>query len=386
MNVNMNTSNLQANQVQSNVVQNNNQFKDADKTPFLNLLKLLSTDNKIIETTEVMDEKMMGLFLGNAQSLVNSTNATICTDDGLSLFKGLNEEEQESTKEKANENIISMLDVFNYVNVLMKNAEGELAGKSNDVVKNDYGKSIKNTLSCLNSNEPQKQNDLLKSNKLDIGNREHQITEIPIKENQSKIGSLVEKLESQVQTDKSKFKEKINYQGELIANNKPTLERDNKIIEISDESSQIKSSVLTQVKDKIVIMASEQTQGTKHVTMELHPDNMGKVDIKMTFEDNKITIEIKALNEETQKLLTSNAGELSKALSKGGEGTVNVTVKPNEAQHGQNPLDYDSQNNQDGRQKNKNYYYYNNDSEDSEEDSVFSQIINLRNLKLNNAV
>ena len=125
----------------------------------------------------------------------------------------------------------------------------------------------------------------------------------------------------------------------------------------------------------------------KHVTMELNPSNLGKVDIKMTFEDNKVTVEIKALNEETQSIISSNIDELAKILSKSSE-TVNIVFKSNESRYepqvynynqgNEQNLNQDDPNYEQGRQKN---YYYNPDesNKDKEEDSIFSQLINSLN-------
>jgi len=47
--------------------------------------------------------------------------------------------------------------------------------------------------------------------------------------------------------------------------------------------------VLAQVEDKIVMMAKD---GTQQVTMELFPENLGKVNIKMSIEAEKMIVEI----------------------------------------------------------------------------------------------
>lgn len=161
----------------------------------------------------------------------------------------------------------------------------------------------------------------------------------------------------------------------------------NKIITISDGSTEIKSQVLSQVKDKIIIMTenSQDSNGIKTITMELRPQALGKVDIKMSYENNKLTVEIKASNEETQKILSSNTDELKELLNKTSKTDVKIIVKPYEPKN-QNILNYqdnrqgsenfyqDNEQNNQGRQRNK--YYYDNDIKTKEED-VFSELIDL---------
>ena len=159
----------------------------------------------------------------------------------------------------------------------------------------------------------------------------------------------------------------------------------NKIITISDGSTEIKSQVLSQVKDKIIIMTenSQDSNGIKTITMELRPQALGKVDIKMSYENNKLTVEIKASNEETQKILSSNTDELKELLGKTSQIDVKIIVKPYEPKN-QNIINYqdnrqgsenfyqDNEQNNQGRQRNK--YYYDNDIKTKEED-IFSELI-----------
>ena len=168
-------------------------------------------------------------------------------------------------------------------------------------------------------------------------------------------------------------------------------------ITISDSSTEIKSQVLSQVKDKIIIMTGNNNEpnGIKTITMQLRPQALGKVDIKMSYENNKITVEIKALNEETQKILSSNTNELRELLSKTSQADVKIIVKPYELKHQNTPNYQDSlqgneqnlyQNNEQnhqGRQRNK--YYYDNNIKTREED-VFSELIDLNYSKIKEGI
>ncbi len=167
---------------------------------------------------------------------------------------------------------------------------------------------------------------------------------------------------------------------------------ENKIITISDDSNKIKPQVLAQVKDKIIIMTeeSQDSNSIKTITMELKPKTLGKVDIKMSYENNKLTVEIKASNEETQKILSSNIDELRDLLGKTSETDVKIIVKTYEPKD-QNALNYqgggqdiedfyqDNGQNYQGRQRNK--YYWDNKIKSKEED-VFSELININYSKI----
>lgn len=394
MNVNMSLNNLLTNQVQNTAMQKNGNLKNQHNGSFINMLNILMTQNSSTDSSGLLNNdnadssaNAMELLLGNnIKNFINLADAGISDDQSISWLTELNKEEKTDSNE-LNNNLISMLGGYNFMNSFIKNPDIEAAKEAYSAINSDYDKNLKG-ISFVNPKAYGTSNDVTKNNQQDVVNKDAaQFSEVYVKDDVKDLSSSAEKLISQIESDKNKFKEEFNYQVGLT-DNKPILEENNKIIEVSDESSQIKSSVLSQVKDKIVFIASEGTDGTdgtKQVTMELNPENMGKVDIKMTFENNKITVEIKALNEETHKILSSNAEELAKALNKNAETNVNITIKPHESQYAQNPLDYNSQNNGHGKQRNNNFYY-SNESDDSEEDSVFSQIINLRTMKLNSAV
>jgi flagellar hook-length control protein FliK len=203
----------------------------------------------------------------------------------------------------------------------------------------------------------------------------------------------VEKLVAEIEGNSEKQKNEFNFNVETQMPKEYFINGDNKIITLSDESSRIKSQVLSQLKDKIVFhteKAPTSKNEIKHVTMELQPHNLGKVDVKITFQDNKITVEIKALNEETQKILSSNAGELANILNKSTESSINIVVKNSELQHERQQLSYNQSQEQsynesydqnDGHGRQRGFYYKENKNKDSDEDSTFTELINLRNLK-----
>ncbi|MEL7649233.1 MAG: flagellar hook-length control protein FliK [Sedimentibacter sp.] len=193
-----------------------------------------------------------------------------------------------------------------------------------------------------------------------------------VTENSNSYSTFAKKLISQIEGSRNKLKQEIDYNAGIARSNLP--DYSSRIIQVSDVSSEIKSSVMSQIEDRIVLMVNEGTDGTKNVTMELNPENLGKVDIKMTYENNSLTVEVKAHNEETHKLLLSNSEELAKVLNKVSEGSVNVVVKNQEPLYEQSQLYY-SQDRE--RQQQKNTYVYKSNDKDDEENNDFEQIMRL---------
>jgi len=198
-----------------------------------------------------------------------------------------------------------------------------------------------------------------------------------------KLTEFKEAIFSKTNKTKDSFNGEIYFNSEAV-NGKVTAFADyNKIIEVSDESAKINQSVLAQVEDKIVMMAKD---GTQQVTMELFPENLGKVNIKMSIEAEKMIVEIMSLDGKTGNILALNAPELTKALQNNfSNGTVHVTVTDNSLnQYNQNSLNYNQQ--QSEKQRSSRDQNFNNNTEDIKEDFTTTEMINLRNLKLNKVV
>ncbi len=204
----------------------------------------------------------------------------------------------------------------------------------------------------------------------------------------SKSDSLKEMMSSEINKNKEEFKNELDLSRIALADKKIVFKDNNRIIKVSDESSQIKSSVLSQLNDKIMIMVRD---GSQKVKMKLFPEKLGEIDIKMSFENQKIKIEIMASNKETEKLLISHAGELTSILNKSNDSFANVVVKSSENQHSQfeqNSFTFNHQKNENQNHQNQNHqnYVFNSFAEDNDEGSLITEMINLRNLKLNTVV
>ncbi len=364
-----------------------NQVINMDNGAFFKLMTMLSDKNQgqqspQMPTADVSELNIMDLIAGS--SFINSTDVSSAVFDFDEEVKSLNEDDNK--KDIKFETVLAnFMMMFNHLNPANEKIDNEKLQP--EVIE----KLQPEVISANNLSMDLKKSDNFKyeiPNMTEKADASKQLPEIA-----PKVSSQAEKLIAEIEGKKDNLKNGIDFNfHSALASRESLVSAENKIITISDESSQIKSQVLSQVRDKIAFMAGEGSEsGIKQVTMELQPNNLGKVDIKMTFEDDKITVEIKALNEETQKILSSGAGELAKILNKTTESSINVVVKNSEIHHDNQTYNYNQNNEQrygenydqqNGQGRQKNYYYKENNKENSDEDSIFSELINLRNLKL----
>lgn len=169
----------------------------------------------------------------------------------------------------------------------------------------------------------------------------------------------------------------------ISAENKVLYENPAKIIEVSDKSSEIKTNIMDQVKDKIIMMTKD---GTKEITMELYPKELGKVNIKLSYEGNKLQLQISGTNEETNHILASNLKELTGILQNNTSSSVEASVKNHLTPYGFNDLNYDDSRQGQKENNRKKGYTFRNMAIDSDDESIITEFINLRNLKLNQIV
>lgn len=385
MNAGMNMSNinnllsLTAGKIPNNLTNNN--VVNMDKGAFLNLMTQLINENQN-QNPNMSNSALPELNIMDIISK-NNSNIDLINMDNLNLDEAmLSEVDKEKFKTQTTSSLENFISMFNYSNF------------SNKIVNNEKEFELGNTIFTAEKTVPMNFKESQTTNKPmdDLGEQVKMENTLKMeKANTSSLSVQAEKLISEIENNKESFKKEIDYNIQLLSG-KTTVQLDNKIITISDESSKLKPQIMAQVKDKITFMASEVPSlgNIKQVTMELQPHNLGKVDIKMTFEDDKITVEVKALNEETQKILSSNIEELSKALSKTTETSVKVLVKSESlfeqhiTQYETNEQrfrdTYDQENN--GQNRQRNYYFNQENEKDNDEESIFSELINLRNLKL----
>ena len=385
MNVNMDVNNIM-NQVPNNMFPVNNQVV-ADKNSFINMLAKMSGEPAV----QSKNLNIMEILAGS--SLLGPKNLTNTND-----IETISEEKPELEKEL--KGLMELQNIYNFGSPIVINTPFQ-ADRLMDTTNNDYfqGEVAFNFKPSEGQQTTDINNFLSKTEKSDILNVEVESDGNlkALSKESSNLNISAEKLITEIEGHRDKLKKGIDFQAEMLTTNKTLVEGQNKIINISDESTALKPQIMSQVKDTIVFMTKEGPEpGTnvRNVTMELHPVSLGKVEIKMTYENNKVTVEIKALNEETQNIIASKVDELASMLGKSSE-SVNIIVKSadsryehqlynyhnnNDGKGNEQSLNQDEQNNGHGRHKN-NYYY--NEEDSNEDDDTFSQLINLRNIKLN---
>jgi flagellar hook-length control protein FliK len=397
MNMNVNLNSFLANMPQNALL--TNKLSGKDKGAFMNMLNMMIGGKSEVQDplgNSGMNLNFLELFTG-----IDNMNVSSLSDENaanIDVFNKIISDKQEKQEDNNSNLLVEMQNYLNIVASSIIKTEPQLQTENlSEIVNAGYVQASKPILINFNSKQ------LLKTE--DNGNMRNVISdELILKASitETEVGKILpletsEKLAAEIQDQLDGQKNRANLQAEILTADNTLVKEQNTIIEISDESSQLKPQVLSQIKDKIVFMTEEGPEPgsvAKHVTMELHPVSLGKVDIKMTFENNKITVEIKAMNEETQKLISSNANDLVKALGKASE-SVNIIVKSADShiehqllkyshseQKNEQGFNQDEQNYEQGRQKNNHNQYYHEDNNDNEDDGIFSQLINLRNIKL----
>jgi tetrahydromethanopterin S-methyltransferase subunit F len=405
MNISLNLNNFEPIQFSQNSF-NQLQIQDMEKGGFSAMLQMAIAESGNYSKQELVgvseDLNVEDMMLNGLQEVIN-----LFDQNAVSIEESMNLEEpkenesiidckakKEQNQDNNLENLINLVGSSDFFNFDIINEKVKIDNINNIDGNEDKNHIFENYsfLQKLRSSENIKQADIIsniisKEEKLP----EAVIKEIPLESSVLESGLAKEGLTEETES-KSKVINEIDYNNEFISKNKPLSEGE-EIITISDESTEIKSQILTQVKDKIIFMSDEGNMDSiKEVTMELQPDNLGKVNIKMIFKDDKLTVEIKALNEETQKILSSNKGEIANVLGKTVDGAVNIVVKPNEFTYENHLLNYyqnNSQNHEEtdesGNQRNrhnkgKNNYHQDNHGDD---DMKFSELINISNIKMN---
>lgn len=401
MNVNMDLNNI-LNQVQNNL--NTNKSPVMGKDTFLAMLTNMMTDNSLNQLPVTMDNTEMNndfmeLLTGSGTDYLNLLNMNNIDINQVIADKDIFTSDEGKTEKPDAENILeSSYLMQNYFNLIAPQIMGIT---ENTTLNSDaYMMPELNNLQSLNHS-------IYENSFLNNGNTSYPNmgpSDIDAEQGHNEVHNekpalspQAEKLISEIEGRRNKLKNDINSNAEMLnfKVNKEIIPENNKIIQLSDESTQIKSQIVEQVRDNIVMLTEVDTADgstAKQVTMELYPRELGKVDIKMTMVDNKMTVEVKALNEETQKILASSADELLKTLNKTAE-TVNIVIKSNDSSqehHLTNHYDKENQNNEYNRDdqnldqdnKRRNEYFYDEDSKNSDDDT-FSELMNSRSTIIN---
>jgi len=110
----------------------------------------------------------------------------------------------------------------------------------------------------------------------------------------------------EVQTEKVSVEEKplvINGQVQL----KAELPKDITIIKVSDETTKLDHTATTQFANTITTKLSE---GKSEFTMQLFPENLGRVAVKLIAENGNIVVQLIADNPKTQSLLLNSSSDI----------------------------------------------------------------------------
>ena len=101
----------------------------------------------------------------------------------------------------------------------------------------------------------------------------------------------------------------------------------NVVIKVSDAKAAQKPSAASQVAQAV---ARQVKQGRQEFQMELYPQSLGKVSVKLSAENGVLTVEIAASNPKTQSLLLSGSDDIRSMLQSSTGQNVNV-VKPEQS-------------------------------------------------------
>ncbi len=94
----------------------------------------------------------------------------------------------------------------------------------------------------------------------------------------------------------------------------------NVIIKVSDASSDSAKTAFSQITDQIAV---NYKAGNPQFQMELHPQNLGKVSVKLSMQGGLLTVEIAAANPKTQSMLMASSDQIKSVL----QSTVDQPVR-----------------------------------------------------------
>ncbi len=94
----------------------------------------------------------------------------------------------------------------------------------------------------------------------------------------------------------------------------------NVVIKVSDASSDSAKTAFSQITDQIAV---NYKAGNPQFQMELHPQNLGKVSVKLSMQSGILTVEIAAANPKTQSMLMASSDQIKSVL----QSTVDQPVR-----------------------------------------------------------
>lgn len=106
--------------------------------------------------------------------------------------------------------------------------------------------------------------------------------------------------------------------------------------------------------------------GKNNLELQLEPHNLGKILLKISYEENQVNVSIVCSESKTLKLLSHSANEIGSILEANVERPFQVMVDKQEADYLQNQ----QQNQQDGRQEQQQHHQQQNHTDDNAEDFI----------------
>jgi len=94
----------------------------------------------------------------------------------------------------------------------------------------------------------------------------------------------------------------------------------NVVIKVSGASSDSAKTAFSQITDQIAV---NYKAGNPQFQMELHPQNLGKVSVKLSMQSGILTVEIAAANPKTQSMLMASSDQIKSVL----QSTVDQPVR-----------------------------------------------------------
>jgi len=140
----------------------------------------------------------------------------------------------------------------------------------------------------------------------------------------------------------------IGYQNQNPTSFANSLQTGNVIIKVSDASSNVAKTTCSQVADKISVNFKA---GNPEFQMDLYPQDLGKVSIKMAMQSGVLTVEILAADPKTQSMLMANTSEIKAMLQTTVSQPVQVMQPAQDKQWYQQQQDQSSQSQQQQQQQ-----------------------------------
>ncbi len=265
---------------------------------------------------------------------------------------------------------ISALPNSKEVNTLIENmAENQIEKlPSQSIINNDENLNVNQ---AYNSSVTQQIN-------IDVPNENKDIIENPIEENinilqktdnkneldvskNDNVGSLENTLHTaEIKVTNAEGKDFSDTKDDLNGNenlkqtkvdekevNTEILQKPFQMIRITDSSTKLDKPVETPVNVQVAdAIKTNLSEGKKEFEIQLMPENLGKISVKLVLENGALSVEMKAVNPKTQSLLAENSAEIKSILENASQKVVDVPQQ-------QTPQDYVQQQSKNQQQQNQ---------------------------------